>query len=244
MENLRNILWPRVFAEGAAIVVSILLAFWIQAWWDYRSERFEELEVLSALQEELRGNIKSIESSLAFRKTMVGPITKLLQASAADREIPSPELDKLLGSLVWGDKSDPSTGVFQSLVQGGQLAQIASTGLRARIASLSKIYQRLEEAEGHYAGTARNWLSPYLFKKTNLAQLTNAQPGPPGAREAAYPPMPVRAARNHQDLLGDQEFLNILVNLYWDHYDAIETLTQTKEQLAALSVEIGKSVSP
>jgi hypothetical protein len=244
MENLRNIPWPRVFAEGAAIVVSILLAFWIQAWWDYRSDRFEEIEVLSALQEELHGNIKSIESSLAFRKTMVGPITELLQASAADREIPSPELDELLGSLVWGDKSDPSTGVFQSLVQGGQLAQITSTGLRARIASLSKTYQRLEEAEGHYAGTARNWLSPYLYKKSDLAQITNAQPGPPGSKEAEYPPLPVGPARNHQNLLEDQEFINILVNLYWDHYDAMATLTQTKEQLAALNVEIGKSVSP
>ncbi len=47
--------WPRILAEGAAIVVSILLAFWIQAWWDERQDRSDELVILAALVEELRG---------------------------------------------------------------------------------------------------------------------------------------------------------------------------------------------
>ena len=35
----RPIPWLRVFAEGAVIVVSILLAFGIDAWWEGRQER-------------------------------------------------------------------------------------------------------------------------------------------------------------------------------------------------------------
>jgi hypothetical protein len=34
-----NIPWKRLSAEGLAIVVSILLAFWIDAWWDTRKDR-------------------------------------------------------------------------------------------------------------------------------------------------------------------------------------------------------------
>ncbi|MDH3424629.1 MAG: hypothetical protein OEN00_16655 [Gemmatimonadota bacterium] len=39
----------RVLAEGAVIVLSILLAFGIDAWWEGRQERAEELAALSAL---------------------------------------------------------------------------------------------------------------------------------------------------------------------------------------------------
>ena len=37
-----QISYPRLFAEGAAIVISILLAFAIEAWWDDRKDRIKE----------------------------------------------------------------------------------------------------------------------------------------------------------------------------------------------------------
>jgi len=44
MTDRVNSSWARVLAEGSAIVVSILLAFGIQAWWEERQERTEEAE--------------------------------------------------------------------------------------------------------------------------------------------------------------------------------------------------------
>jgi hypothetical protein len=49
----RSIPWPRILAEGVAIVLSILLAFGIQAWWEGRQERLEEREILIGLRDEL-----------------------------------------------------------------------------------------------------------------------------------------------------------------------------------------------
>ena len=40
----RSIPWPRILAEGVAIVVSILLAFGIQAWWEDSQDRAEGME--------------------------------------------------------------------------------------------------------------------------------------------------------------------------------------------------------
>jgi len=37
----RSVHWPRILAEGFAIVVSILLAFGIQAWWEGRQDRLD-----------------------------------------------------------------------------------------------------------------------------------------------------------------------------------------------------------
>ena len=50
----RQVPWPRIFAEGLAIVVSILLAFGIQAWWEERQERAVEKALLTGLVEDLR----------------------------------------------------------------------------------------------------------------------------------------------------------------------------------------------
>ena len=47
--------WLRVFVEGVVIVGSILLAFGIDAWWEGRQERAEEQQLLTNLQQELRG---------------------------------------------------------------------------------------------------------------------------------------------------------------------------------------------
>ena len=41
--------WSRILAEGSAIVVSILLAFAIQAWWEGRQSRALEQDTLDQL---------------------------------------------------------------------------------------------------------------------------------------------------------------------------------------------------
>jgi hypothetical protein len=50
----RQVPWPRIFAEGVAIVVSILLAFAIQAWWERRQLEATRVELLSTLLESVR----------------------------------------------------------------------------------------------------------------------------------------------------------------------------------------------
>ncbi len=52
MPESQAIPWKRLSAEGAAIVVSILLAFWIDAWWDARNDLAEEREILVGLEAE------------------------------------------------------------------------------------------------------------------------------------------------------------------------------------------------
>ena len=50
--NRDEIPWLRMFVEGTAIVVSILLAFAIAAWWEGRGQLQEEQSILIGLQAE------------------------------------------------------------------------------------------------------------------------------------------------------------------------------------------------
>ncbi|MFT5452858.1 MAG: hypothetical protein ACI9N9_002356, partial [Enterobacterales bacterium] len=45
--------WPRILAEGAAIIVSILLAFSIDAWWEGREEDKRGQLYLLGLREDI-----------------------------------------------------------------------------------------------------------------------------------------------------------------------------------------------
>ena len=50
MTETKTIPWKRLAVEAAAIVVSILLAFGIDAWWDARNDVVEEREILIGLE--------------------------------------------------------------------------------------------------------------------------------------------------------------------------------------------------
>ena len=60
----RSIPWPRILAEGGAIVVSILLAFGIQAWWEGAQEREEERATLQDLRADLVDNVTELDRNL------------------------------------------------------------------------------------------------------------------------------------------------------------------------------------
>ena len=67
MSKVSEIPWPRILAEGTAIVVSILLAFSIEAWWTDRQEQAEQERILLALKKEFETNLATIEEQLSYR---------------------------------------------------------------------------------------------------------------------------------------------------------------------------------
>ena len=58
MSISQNIPWKRLFAEGFVIIVSILLAFLIDAWWNDRLEHQREREQLSAMRIEFAESLE------------------------------------------------------------------------------------------------------------------------------------------------------------------------------------------
>lgn len=239
----REIAWQRIAAEGVAIVISILLAFSIQAWWENRTERINELEVLTALQVELKQNIGVMADELRFRRAMIEPMTELLDLMGKD-ELPSQsELDGLFGHLVWWSTTNPSTGVFLSLVQGGQLSQVEQTNLRAQISSIATMYQELALAEQQSYQTFKELLMPYLIGRVDIVRASNAQRSNPRGGPPVYPIFPGGRTSDYESVLADLTFQGILVNMLWDQYDAIRSLERTTESLESLIQAIDEAVN-
>ena len=113
MANSNNIQWKRISAEGAAIVVSILLAFSIEAWWDERRDGASERVMLSSLLAELHateisfdindGHVAAIrDSTQQLLNAAVGPNNPL-----GDRDIDGLFVDQppviVTEDLYWHD---------------------------------------------------------------------------------------------------------------------------------------------
>ena len=85
MNTVREIPWPRILAEGLAIVVSILLAFWIQAWWEGRQEQSHERIVLQSLLDDLNKKKAQLIAERRDVQAIYESATALLRA-ATDTE--------------------------------------------------------------------------------------------------------------------------------------------------------------
>jgi len=218
-----DIPWKRIFVEGSAIVISILLAFSIDTWWDNRQDREEEKRILAGIKTELENNLSLIENEIAYRNAVVASILKIFDASAGKIELTSDEFDRLLGDVTWWANVDYSRGLIDGLVQSGRLTLIENKKLRDAIASLPNRYDVIRESEQNDQKVTRDIVVPYINAHPALTQIANTMAdGRPGTGDAPTPPMhPVFNIRDHRELLQDTEFLGIVVQEHWNHVQVI-----------------------
>lgn len=122
MANTDNVQWKHISAEGAAIVVSILLAFSIEAWWDDYQDRAEEQGIFLVLKSEFQQNLGLIEIELSYRNAVVVSILTIFDASVARKSLEPEELDELIGHVTWWWNIKYSRGAIDGLIQSGGLS--------------------------------------------------------------------------------------------------------------------------
>lgn len=221
--------WPRVFAEGVAIVVSILLAFGIEAWYSDRQDHAQANESLAALEAELRQNLNEIEIEIAFRRALVASAERLYVLSTSKEPAPGKELDKLICDLTWGGHADVSTGALSSILQSGVLTSIEAGELQRSLAALPGLYEQTAISEENSSAFTNDELVYFLNRRGSLNQIFNAgelsgRPGGVGEMASDYR-FPTTAPRDHSTLLQSDEFLGYIalsrgnqlnVMLYYD----------------------------
>lgn len=217
-----QISYRRLFAEGTAIVISILLAFAIEAWWDDRQDRVEEQELLLALEAEFEFNLSRIDYILNYRNTTLASITRMFEAAAGQRTIAPSELDKLLGDLAWSASVEFSTGALNNLIQGGKLRLIENDELVQILAGLPGLFEAVARTETSEIATLKQNVMPFFFKNAFVPQISNTLTGQPGTGDnAPLDVIPIAQEFDHTSLLKNTEFLNVMTLKQWDQYDAL-----------------------
>jgi len=83
--------WNRLAIEGFVIVVSILLAFAVDAWWDERQKRDSEIQQLNRVAAELEINAARIRTKLETLSRARDATSELISWMGPKPTIVSPE---------------------------------------------------------------------------------------------------------------------------------------------------------
>lgn len=181
--------WARMSAEVVAIVVSILLAFAIDAWWDERRDRLEEQRVLQQLTEEFEAVESQLDRYVAMdERTLrnVSRIDSLMQAALADGRPAVVARDSTLRWLVTQGTFAPTLPTLDGLRTSGRLTLIQDEEL---VAALSAWPAALEDAVEHQRDSEQIIFDTYpmLAEAANLGPVIDQilrdfgrlDPGPP-----------------------------------------------------------------
>lgn len=153
LSDIKNIEWRRLGIEAAAIVISILLAFWIDAWWDGRNEDNAFSQNLLALEQEILQNLSDFDLVLDHADRVLKELDEVFHilADPDRRDLPAGFASEVGDAYDYlsSDVSDTAIGVILrpdnlQRIEGNELRyHLVHTG--EALADLAKYERRLED---------------------------------------------------------------------------------------------------
>jgi hypothetical protein len=128
----------RLALEGVVVVLSILVAFFLDAWAHGRELEHELNQELASVARELAENRELVVYEInALERIIAGSeaVVDLLSAQADNRLIPVPDTLAFLVAF-WSPTLDASFGAVDALIASGRLSHITNPDLRAGLAGL------------------------------------------------------------------------------------------------------------
>jgi len=233
MNKGADIPWKRLSAEAAAIVGSILLAFWIDAWWDDQSDARQERALLGALLQDFETAKDEFGKTRAGHNKVFSSMEKILYWAEAGsvEEDEQAEVDVVLSNVFYRNTFDPPMGAVDTILASGRLDLLSNTTLVTELTRWKSLVEDLNEREAAAANHFYQTVYPYLSTKLNLQDLDKDIPYPGGA---PWPQQPANAYL----LVSDRDFHNaIYVHwvLYWNVQTRLPTIADALDRIAGLT---------
>ena len=131
MQDSRTIDWKRITAEATAVVVSILIAFWIDAWWQERGEKIALVEYLVHFENEVISNDELIEIHLSeISDDLVALHKVFLALSDPDQQALAESFKHDLANALWIRTPEVSMDAHDELTSSGNLRFVSNARLK------------------------------------------------------------------------------------------------------------------
>ena len=153
--------WLRIGAEGVAIVVSILLAFGIQAWWELRGEVAEEREILVGLEAEFEA-LRSRLDPLARRNRAGERLATMALTESPSEVMGRAEADTLFALATIVNVLDRGGGPLDALLASGRLELIRDREIRTRLARWPDRMEDIHTNDLSFRDAVRQGIGPFL----------------------------------------------------------------------------------
>ena len=154
-----------IVLEGVAIVLSILLAFAIDASWAQRGQRVEARELLTGLQSEFEVQRSEL---VRFRDRWIGvrlAAERLLELTASGATAEPLVMDTLLLAVLNPATFDPRTGTLEAAKGSGQLGLVGSRELRDRLSAWDGVVEEVRDNELAMREFILSTVIPYMAER-------------------------------------------------------------------------------
>ena len=141
--------------EGLAIVLSILLAFAIDAWWDERQERAEETQVLESLYVEFVANQDEAASVILSHELAVQSVATLMELRQDEiLSLSAEEVEQHMRFFANPRTFDAVRGSVDALTSAGKLGILRDRELREALTTFVNILDDAVEDRNYLAQTS------------------------------------------------------------------------------------------
>lgn len=206
MELHGKISWSRLLAESVIIVLSILLAFGIDAWWQGRAERAKEEAALVGLARDFAGHRETLRFQVEAYESRLEAAERLLTALGPRAEGEGAATVTALATVGFVSPVRFQGGTLETLMGTDGLAILRDDSLRV---ALTRWRQTTTDLEGinEFVTTESRYLLDYLRTRYPLQDLDRTAgmvDVPPSEFEGDLP-----------RILRDLEFSNITYQQYY-----------------------------
>lgn len=226
MNKVREMPWMRITVEGIAIVISILLAFSIDAWWNNRQQRSQENIVLGALLDELVNVQLSAQMDLNSARLIRMSIVKLLRAGTEVQSSSNDEIIDLLEDTTWANTATHyQVPVLTSVISSGDISLVSDPKLRLDLGKWVGRFNRVARTVSTDQAYLQNRTLPFYSDHGWLLRILNAadcKPGDPSTCWSYGDRVEVTERMNYADLLADSSFQGMLAGRLLTISDTID----------------------
>ncbi len=149
--------------EIVLVVIGILIALSINNWNQNRLKKIDEIKTLKSLLDEFNENLVKFDLNYKDQLNRNEIVKRLLDPNINQESFET--LDSLIYYLGWNFKFNPSTGIYNSVINSGKIEIVSNDSLKNAISNFNNYLVDFEEEEigANYYGT--NFLTPYMRSK-------------------------------------------------------------------------------
>ena len=221
--------WQRVVIQAVVIVVSILMAFGIQAWWDSRGEALQSRALIAALSEDFQTAGARLRTTRTLRERALLSAERLL-TYVEEGSIPETEraqVDSVFSRLFYSMATfNPPMGTVETILSSGRLDLFQDQELVRELTRWTSAVDNYKEWETVSSDHFYTRVYPYLAARVNLQDLDIAVPW-----DVPWPHDPTSAA----DLISDAEFGSVLYMHYVLLHNVIGVFPQVETAISRIS---------
>lgn len=164
-----GIAWRALLLESLAVILSILLAFSIDAWWDGHKERGRERALLTGIMEDFQSSRPALQDRLLLARRMASSSARLLDLTAERRGSASVNVpDSLVIALLGAPTYEPAMDALDAALASGEIELIRNHRLRRALANWRRVLTDTSEDELQVRSVTTEQLVPVLAPTLDL----------------------------------------------------------------------------